>query len=204
MIRTLTGIRADRKYSYHAIEEIAQDLRTMLGLGPLDRFDGLSFFENVVPEMTIECGAGSIPLCEAIDDFEEEGRTKWDSSAARIEIALSERTYSKLREGHPRAQYTVAHEAGHACLHTEQVIRLGDMSISSQVALHRSRSLHDACQDTEWQANAFGSAILMPAKGVEKLFGRLGRGSAHALTETFGVSLEAATYRIGTYEKSLG
>jgi hypothetical protein len=176
----------------------------MLSLNPLDRFDALGFFEEVIPEMTVECGAGVISLCEAVDEIGEEGRTKWDSSAGRIEIALSGRAYSMLREGHPRAVYTVAHEAGHACLHTDQVIRLGDMPIGSQVALHRNRDQHEPYEDTEWQANAFGSALLMPAEGVSRLFGRLGRTSAIALTETFGVSLEAAGYRIGTYERSLG
>lgn len=204
MSRSLSGIRADRAHSYRSIEQIAEGLRNVLGLKPLDSFNALTFFEEVIPDMTIECSAGIIPLCEAIDDFEEEGRTKWDAAANRMEIALSEATYELLRTNHPRAVYTVAHETGHACLHTDQVIRLGDMPIGSQVALHRNRTQHEAFQDTEWQANAFGSALLMPAAGVEKLFTILGRVSAFALTENFGVSLEAATYRIGTYERCLG
>ena len=142
MSRSLTGIRADRKQSYRTIEQMATQLRKMLSLNLLDRFEGLKFFEEVIPEMTVECNSGKIPLCEAVDEFEEEGRTKWDASARRIEIALSGGTYSMLREGHPRATYTLAHEVGHACMHTDQVIRLGDMSISSQMALHRNRNQH--------------------------------------------------------------
>lgn len=204
MNRSLTGIRADRRHSYRSIEQVASGLRKMLGLNSLDRFDALKFFDEVIPEMTVECQAGTIPLCEALDEFKEEGRTKWDSTAKRIEIALTGKTYSMLQEDHPRARYTVAHEAGHACLHADQVIRMGDMSISSHLALHRNRTPHEAFQDTEWQANAFGSALLMPAEGVERLFNRLGRTSGNALTETFGVSLESATYRIETFERSLG
>ncbi|MGB6687006.1 MAG: ImmA/IrrE family metallo-endopeptidase [Terracidiphilus sp.] len=204
MDRPLTGIRADEKHSYSSIERLAVGLREMLSLGSMDRFDALKFFDEIVPDMTIECRAGTIHLCEAVENCLQEGHTKWDRDANLLEIGLSGKTYAQLQEGHPRARYTVVHEAGHACLHTDQIIRLGGMDVSSQVALHRERTPHDACQDTEWQANAFGSAVLMPAEGVERLFSRLGRISAHALSETFGVSLESATYRIGTYERSLG
>jgi hypothetical protein len=179
-------------------------LRKMMSLDSMDRFDALKFFDEVVPEMTIVCRAGTIHLCEAVEDCPQEGQTRWDRESSRLEIALSGKTYAQLQEGHPRARYTVAHEAGHACLHTDQIIRLGGMDVSSQVAFHRERTRHDACQDTEWQANAFGSALLMPAEGVDKLFNRLGRIGAQALTEAFGVSMESATYRIGTYERSLG
>jgi hypothetical protein len=204
MNRPLTGIRADRKHSYHSIEEIVSEVRKMLSLGSLDRFDALQFFERVIPDMTEECRAGEISLCEAFDDCQEEGRTRWDSDRELVEIGLSEKTYALLREDHVRARYTVAHEAGHALLHTDQIIRLGGMELSSHIAFHRERNPHEACQDTEWQANAFGSALLMPAEGVERLFRRLGRTSAAAITEMFGVSIESAAYRIATYERSLG
>jgi hypothetical protein len=204
MNRPLTGIRADRKHSYHSIEQIAGVLRNMLGLEPLDRFDALKFFEEVIPDLTIDCDGGRISLREAVETCDHEGQTKWDADSGVIEIALSEETYQLLRRGHVRARSTVAHEAGHACLHADQVIRLGGMSLVSQVAFHRERIPHQACQDTEWQANAFGSALLMPAEGVRRLFSRLGRVSAQAITEAFDVSMESAAYRIGTYEKSIG
>jgi Zn-dependent peptidase ImmA (M78 family) len=78
------------------------------------------------------------------------------------------------------------------------------MSLISQVAFHRERNPHQACEDTEWQANAFASSLLMPAEGVLRLFTRLGKLNASIIAETFGVSLESASYRIGTYERSLG
>jgi hypothetical protein len=204
MTQPLTGIRADRKHSYHSIEQTAAELRKLLGLGPLDQFDALKFFDQIVPEMTVECLAGNIRLYEAVEECPQEGLTRWNKDLGVLEVVLSERTYGSLQEDKVRARSTVAHECGHACLHTDQIIRLGGMNLSSQVAFHRERNPHQACEDTEWQANAFGSALLMPAEGVERLFARLGRVSAFALTETFGVSLEAATYRIGTYERSLG
>lgn len=204
MNRPLTGIRADAKQSYYSIEQCASVLRKVINLGPLDRFDALNFFNQIIPNMTIKCRAGTISLYEVVDDCQQEGCTRWDSESGVLQIVLSSRTHDLLREDHVRARSTVAHEAGHACMHTDQIIRLGGMSLSSQVAFHRERSPHEAFEDTEWQANAFGSALLMPAEGVERIFNRIGRQSASALAENFGVSLESATYRIGTYERGLG
>jgi hypothetical protein len=204
MSRPLTGIRADSKESYQSVEQYAEALRKMLELGPLDRFDAKSFFDCVVPSMTVECRAGSFALREAVEDCQQEGLTRWVPDSRVVEIVLSSKTYELLQEDHVRARSTVAHECGHACIHTDQIIRLGGMSPTTQMALHRERGSHEACQDTEWQANAFGSALLMPAVGIEKLVMRFGRSCQQAIAETFWVSLECAGYRIGTYEKSLG
>ena len=204
MNRPLTGIRADRKESYRSIEQRAAELRKKLELGPLDRFDARKFFDQIVPDMTVQCRSGDVPLREATEDCSQEGLTRWDADSRVLEFVLSGLTYKLLQQDHVRARSTVAHECGHACLHTDQIIRLGGMSLISQVAFHRDRNPHEACQDTEWQANAFGSALLMPAEGIMRLFERLGRQSASAIVEAFGVSLESASYRIGTYERSLG
>jgi hypothetical protein len=204
MNRPLTGIRADRKESYRSIEQRAAELRKKLELGPLDRFDARKFFDQIVPDMTVQCRSGDVPLREATEDCSQEGLTRWDADSGVLEFVLSGLTYKLLQQDHVRARSTVAHECGHACLHTDQIIRLGGMSLISQVAFHRDRNPHEACQDTEWQANAFGSALLMPAEGIMRLFERLGRQSASAIVEAFGVSLESASYRIGTYERSLG
>jgi hypothetical protein len=204
MNRPLTGIRADAKHSYRSIEQTALALRAGIGLGLLDRFDALEFFEQTVPDMRLVCRAGEVALREAVEDCEPEGQTRWDADSGVLEIVLSAKTYAQLQEGRVRARSTVAHEAGHACLHADQIIRLGGMSLRSQVAFHRERGPHQACQDTEWQANAFGSALLMPAEGVDRIFARLGRQSISVLSEEFGVSLESAMYRVGTYERALG
>jgi len=204
MTQPLTGIRAERKMSYFSIEERANELRKRLELGQLDRFDATGFFNDVLPDSTLECKAGCITLREAIDDCTQEGMTRWNPELSVLEVVLSGTTYSLLQQEHVSARSTVAHELGHAYLHTDQIIRLSGMSLSSQVALHRQRNAHQPCEDTEWQANAFGSALLMPAEGIERLFFRLGRHSEQAIAETYWVSLESAHYRILTYERSLG
>lgn len=200
----LRGIRADRKRSYFSIEQDACDRRRLLELGPLDRFDARSFFDEVLPDSTVECRSGVVTLREAVEDCAQEGMTRWNAESGVIEVALSGDTYECLQRDQVRARSTVAHELGHAYLHTDQILGLSGMSLTSQAALHRERNPHDACQDTEWQANAFGSAVLVPAEGVLKLFTRLHRHSESEIAEMFGVSLELAHYRILTYERSLG
>ena len=204
MNRPLTGIRADWKEGYSSIEMSAANLRQRLRLGRLDRFDAWTFFNHVLPTFTIECGAGSVSLCEAVEECEQEGLTRWNPNSRMLELVLSGSTYDSLRRGQPRARYTVAHECGHVSLHADQIISMRGMSLVSQIAFHRDRKQHQACEDTEWQANAFASALLMPADGVLALRMRHGALDEYVVAETFDVSLESACYRLGTYEKSLG
>lgn len=204
MNRPLTGIRADRKQSYRSIEEMASGFRSALGLKPLDRFDARYFFDHILPEMTVNCDAGTVELCEGVEDCQQEGLTRWDAENGVLEVVLSSKTYLMLQVEHVRARYTVAHECGHACLHTDQVIRLAGMSLTSQMAFHRERSPHQPCEDTEWQANAFGSSLLMPAAGVLELAVQPEGLNAEVIASNFGVSIESAIYRLETYGRSLG
>ena len=130
--------------------------------------------------------------------------TRWNSELHVVEVVLSGETYQLLQTDHVRARSTVAHELGHAYLHTDQIIRLAGMSLTSQVAFHRERNGHQACEDTEWQANAFAAAVLIPAEGIERLLNRYGRHRIVEIAENFGVSTESVQYRIQTFEKGLG
>jgi uncharacterized protein DUF955 len=204
MNRPLTGIRADRKRSYFSIEQSANELRTLLNLEPLDRFDAKGFYDEILPDSTVVCGSGTIALREAVEDCTQEGMTRWNSELHVVEVVLSGETYELLQTDHVRARSTVAHELGHAYLHTDQIIRLAGMSLTSQVAFHRERNGHQACEDTEWQANAFAAAVLMPAEGIERLFNRYGRHRIVEIADIFGVSTESVQYRIQKFEKGLG
>lgn len=204
MPQPLRGIRADRKRSYFSIEKTASELRRLLQLGSIGRFDAKHFFDNVLPDSTVVCGKGTVTLREAVEECAQEGMTRWNSESGVIEVVLSGDTYELLQRDHVRARSTVAHELGHAYLHTDQIINLAGMSLTSQAALNREGNPHQPCQDTEWQANAFGAALLVPAEGVDRLFSRLGRHSEAAIAETFGVSMELAHYRITTFVKGLG
>lgn len=203
MTRPLTGIPADKARSYASIEAVAAGLRQKLNLEMLERFDALDFFEKQIDDIVIIDHGKEIKMVEAIDDCPQEGMTRWDTESQRLEIVLAQRTYDMLQENHVRARSTVAHETGHAVLHTAQIIRLAGMNLKSHVAFHRDRNPHKAYLDTEWQANAFASSLLMPAEGV-KLLVEEKNFSTTRLVCVYGVSEESATYRLETYRRSLG
>jgi predicted transcriptional regulator len=201
--RPLTGIPADKARSYASIEAVAAGLRQKLNLEMLERFDALDFFEKQIGDIVIIDHGKEIKMVEAIDDCPQEGMTRWDTESQRLEIVLAQRTYDMLQENHVRARSTVAHETGHAVLHTAQIIRLAGMNLKSHVAFHRDRNPHKAYLDTEWQANAFASSLLMPAEGVKSLVEEK-NFSTTRLERVYGVSEESATYRLETYRRSLG
>jgi len=203
MSRPLTGIPADRAHSYRSIEEAAVQFRKMIGIGPLDEFDAWKCFEVQLGEIEILDQGESIRMVEAVEDCSQEGMTRWDIDAKRLEIVLSQERYNMLRDDHVRARSTVSHELGHAVLHTRQIIRLAGLSLTTQMALHREKSPHKPFMDTEWQANAFGSALLMPAKGLYLLRQEKGNLRAESVALKFRVSEESASYRLNTYEKAL-
>lgn len=203
MTRPLTGIPADKARSYASIEAVAAGLRQKLNLEMLERFDALDFFEKQIGNIVIIDHGKEIKMVEAIDDCPQEGMTRWDTESQRLEIVLAQRTYDMLQENHVRARSTVAHETGHAVLHTAQIIRLAGMNLKSHVAFHRDRNPHKAYLDTEWQANAFASSLLMPAEGVKSLVEEK-NFSTTKLVCVYGVSEESATYRLETYRRSLG
>jgi hypothetical protein len=203
MFRPLTGIQADQGQSYYSIEEIASSLRESLGLGPLDEFDALGFFHDALPDLELTAGGRTIQVVEGIETCAPHGLTRWDVATSKLEVILSDSTYAQLLTGHVRARSTVAHETGHAILHTAQIVRLAGLGLASQVAFHRDRTPHRACFDTEWQANAFASALLMPAAGVRAMQEER-RLSVSEIAKTFRVSEESAGYRLESFWRSLG
>jgi len=200
MIRPLKGIAADSARSYRSIEDEAATLRECLNLSPTERFDAIRFFQEQIGDLEVIAQGKTVKLIEGVEDCQQEGLTRWDKSAERMEIILSDSTYRLLLEDHVRARSTVAHEAGHAAMHTHQIIRLSGMSLNSQVAFHRNRIEHKPYYDTEWQANAFASALLMPARGLQ-LLEKKGPLTAVSIAERFAVSIESAGYRMEAYEK---
>lgn len=170
MTRGLSGVRADRSWSYRRLEGLAAHVRQQLTLAADEVIDPLRLFEDL-HEISISRSDGiEIPLRGGVISLEDsEGYTRYDGDGKVLEILASERTYEWLEQAHPRAGYFVVHELGHCVLHTDQLVRLARMPTEQQAAFHRGREGHRACDDTEWQANAFASALLMPAQGVAAL-----------------------------------
>lgn len=202
-MKALTGIPADRGQSYRSIESYAVGFRELIGVDPLARLDVRRLFEEQIGDVVIGSRSKSIKVVEAVESCPQEGLTRWDSGSERMEVVISDQTYSLLGADHVRARSTVCHEVGHALIHTEQIIRLAGLSLVSQVAFHRERNPHKPFMDTEWQANAFSSALLMPASGISKLRERHGSLTPLMIAEHFGVSSESASYRLQSYGRAI-
>ena len=201
MSQALSGVRADRGYSYRNLEKVAAYVRDRLNCSPTEAINTLQLFDGL--DMTVRDRTGQdIPIRGSVIELDElEGFTKYDSDNHIIEILASPKTYDWLEKNYPRGGYFVAHELGHCLLHTDQLVRLAKMPRAQQAALHRGGEMvvHKTYQDTEWQANAFASALLMPARGLLVLEGMYHKLSAAIIAEHFRVSTLAASYRLELY-----
>ena len=201
MWQGLAGVRADCGYSYRKLEKIAACVRDLLGYSPTEAINTLLLFDGLNIEVQDETGR-DIPIHGAVIELNgSEGYAKYDGDRRVIEILASSETYDWLEKGHPRGGFFVAHELGHCLLHTDQLVRLAQMPKAQQAALHRGGQEvgHETYEDTEWQANAFASALLMPAEGLLILEQEHSELSTAIVTEHFHVSAEAAGYRLELY-----
>lgn len=199
-----SGVRADRGYSHQNLERFATYVRTHLKFSPTAAIDALRLFDGL-DNITVQDGTGrAIQLRGNVIELEDsEGFTKYDSNREIIEVLASVQTYDWLELKYPRAGYFVAHELGHCLLHTDQLVRLAQMPTAQQAAFHRGgeKVRHEIYRDTEWQANAFASALLMPARGLLALEEQYGGLCPTDIAEHFLVSAEAATYRFELYSQ---
>ncbi len=197
-----SGVRADRGYSYQNLEHFAAYVHEQLKFSPTAAINSLRLFEGV-DVITVQDGTGQdIPLRGNVIEFEDsEGFTKYDSDRRLIEILASAKTYDWLEQDYPRGGYFVAHELGHCLLHTGQLVRLAQMPVAEQAAFHRGGQLvaHETYRDTEWQANAFASALLMPARGLLALEQKHSGLYPTDIADHFRVSAQAASYRLDLY-----
>jgi len=118
-------------------------------------------------------------------------------------VFIRDSLYQKLGADNPRARFTIAHEAGHIVLHTDQwdmMIRLAARAINvSKLVAYRS---------PEWQASRFGAALLMPTVPFWTLYEELKAddwyfpgSEIQELASVFKVSLSAVSKRIRDLSK---
>ena len=156
----LSGVRADQRYSYSKLEAVAASVRQKLQFPPEEAIDPLQLFEDLHELSIRRTNGATIPLRSGVIALEDsEGYAHYDHEREVIEVLAAELTYHWLENRNPRATYFVVHELGHCILHTDQLVRLAQIPTKQQAAFHRGREAHKAYEDTEWQANAFASAL---------------------------------------------
>ena len=201
MTRERSGVRADRGYSYRKIERIATNVRERLKCSPEVAINVFRLFDGL--DISVKSGKGEdIPVRGSVIELEDsEGYTKYDKDRRVIEIRASAKTYDWLEQEYPRGRFFIAHELGHCILHTDQLVRLARMPAAQQAAFHRGGQVaaHEVFRDTEWQANAFAGALLMPALGLLTLEQEHHILFAAQIAEQFHVSAEAADHRLNLY-----
>lgn len=195
------GVQALRAQSYASLERIAADVRDKLlpGRSDVEHVPGLELFERLDRyfvsvrgrRLRLQYGVEILP-----PGIEAQAHYAVDEEA--IVVVLSEDTYSDLRRGTGRALFTLCHEIGHAVLHPTELVdrRLAAMD---EGALHRGASpTHKSFLDTEWQANGFAAAMLMPASGLVQME-NAGHLRSSTIAATYLVSDQAAALRLGVF-----
>lgn len=204
------GYRAPKALSYAKIEVATSRLRRLVGLddnAPLP--GGEEFFDRFLNGLTIHTSRGRLRANYYCDNLPSgcEGRAVYSpESPNEIAIELSPETYSGFLKNWSRPRFTVNHEFGHAVLHAEVLIQLG--SVPHHVAeLQRQATAdrHPAYRDTEWQANAFAGALLVPAAGVRRVVSSTPSdyvfGVEGALQSEFDVSAPVAERRLALFKE---
>ncbi len=163
---------------------------------------GVRLFESL-DDHVARTKAGDIPIEWAVKkDIPAEGLTTFrpdvDDQGA-IELILREDVYQALRRDEPRARFTMTHELAHVMLHAEDLVHHGGLPHFGASFRRAGRAPHPQYLDTEWQANAWAAAFLMPAKELREF------EVSQVLTlmrvqRKFGVSSEAAELRLKVYQ----
>lgn len=185
---------ADQARSYAGIEVEAMIVREILGFGPEDPLPSIELFEGLgrlrVPQHKIPVTYGVEDLPLGVD---AESRFLLDREC--IEVVLASDTYNQLEAEVHRARFCLAHEVGHVTLHSAELVRLSRIPGATAGLARGQASDVPAYLDVEWQANAFASALLMPAAALAKL-DAIGKLCVEEVCNCFKVSKTCARYRL--------
>ena len=135
--------KAQRGLSRKKLRGLARFFRKELGLEKVYHIPIVHLLEYVMP--SISKGFNY----EIVEDRELDADAIYYPKDNMI--VIRESVYNGAVEGDPRSRFTIAHEIGHAILHTE-----------SRVALARNGESIPAYMDPEWQANTFAAELLVP------------------------------------------
>lgn len=202
----VSGYKADRDYYYWQMEGIATNLR--LGMAPdvplFEALPGAHLYDALDKEI-VKAGGRDVVLRTdtRVLPAGTLGETSFDRINDRLMLVLSEETYLGLERDEGRARFSFFHEVGHIALHSDLLLRLGQIHRAEAALQRASADPYPRYSDTEFQANYMAAALLMPAAALE----HLSQGSSQILfasevADRFKVSREAAELRLRNfYEK---
>jgi Zn-dependent peptidase ImmA (M78 family) len=199
------GYPADHGLSYRKIEEVASRVRKVVAPEATLALPGVRLLESL-DRYKVKTKGRIIPLAYAVSGvpFGVEAHTAYQREQDEVVITLSEVTYRSLEEEDPRARFTLCHELGHAVLHSEELVRLSELPHTQAALMRGVYATHEVFRDTEWQANGFSSAMLMPLKLMKEVETRnAGRLTTALVQSRFGVSRMAAETRLAVYRRNL-
>jgi len=139
-------------------------------------------------------------MMELVPDQNMYGNVEAMTSFSDRVIEIRESDFNALQSP-GRARFTVCHEIGHALLHTDQ---LENITIEESRSLKLCRQKEDipSYRSADWQAEAFASALLMPAPTAITIFKEMSAEGwadvmiVQAFIERFKVSWKAAEVRL--------
>lgn len=118
----------------------------------------------------------SFEVKEQVELGEQHGLTRPELK----EMWIREDVYEGARHGVGRDRFTIAHELGHYLLHNEPGL----------ARTMKPRGSFPVYKCSEWQANSFAGALLIPTDVAQTL------RDPYAIAETCGVSVDAATVQL--------
>jgi hypothetical protein len=201
----LRGIKASKGRSTRDIENLARSARRQLGFDSHDHISGVEFFERLHRLKLVTSGRETC-LDWAVEELPPgfDAVTRYDPDRQQIEIVLSPETYDGLEEGDRRQRFCLFHELGHALLHTAELVKLAAMPHESAAALARGKGKdHKPFYDTEWQANTFAGAMLIPADALRRIEEKGLVLTPELIAERSHVSRPCAEIRLDIYRKRL-
>ena len=163
------------------IRDCARAVRILVGRENEPFFDMVHFLDIDLPKFDPEFSL-------VIDDKETLGECHGLTYPDRNEIHIREDVYERADNGSGRDRFTMAHELFHLLQHGKENISYARVTPGVEIETYRS---------PEWQSNAFGGELLMPAELIVGM-------SVEEIMEKCVVSKSAAEYQLSVAQKSLG
>lgn len=187
--------------SYSRIEREATAFRQWqkLQLKPADKLPACEIFEGLDDNL-LALGGNNYHIQYSVEDMAYgEGRTQFNRDENCFEVVLSPDAYDDVHKGRGRGMLTFAHELAHLTLHPTLLYDRAHSPSVSALLRERDVSL-PTYHDPEWQANAWGGAVLVPAAGLAELEDQ-GLLHPEEVAGQYGVSWSAARVRIDIYAR---